>query len=75
MITTVFDCVSNSVDANDSEMTTIGLIAEYRKGNSQYRERVNLMLATTDKAMVDELEPGKKYVVTLVEVHDVVENS
>lgn len=67
MITTVFDCVSNSVDDNDSDMVTIGFITEYVKGKSQYRERVNLVMATSDDQTPEYFIPGERYIVSFTQ--------
>jgi hypothetical protein len=69
MRTIVFDCVSND---KDDDMTSIGLITEYIKGNSQYRERVNLVMATTDDQLAEELEPGAQYIVTFTKKTSIV---
>ena len=67
MITTVFECISVSIDEENSEMSSIGLIAEYTKGNSSFREQVNLVMATTDNETAQKFEEGKKYISTFIE--------
>ena len=66
MITTVFDCVSNDKDDN-GDMVSIGFVTEYVKGMSQYRERVNLVMATTDDQTPEYFIPGKRYIVSFTE--------
>lgn len=67
MITTVFDCVSKDVDSNDSEMNTIGLMSEYGKGNG-LRERVNMVIASSDQETDEFFEQGCQYIVSVVKV-------
>lgn len=63
MITTVFECVSNGDDHQDSEMVSIGFMAEYFKGGAS-KQRVNLVMATSDEQTPEYFTEGSRYIVT-----------